>query len=183
VTTKRVRPLGGSGGTDEREHPRNPKPDVARTQAATNGSPHPRVLNPGPLPLGPGIETRHTHRSLKASDVPRFWLGRSVARRLLGLAPTAKAGNNATRRRTRLTLLAVRSRTSTAERFPTKTNREKATFTPQTWFELPARSCQYASGDRSKIHERAIATSQLQPRRQPTATKWEQGFRWQWNRK
>jgi hypothetical protein len=59
----------------------------------------------------------------------------------------------------------------------------ESTFTPQTWFELPARSCQYASGDRSKIHERAIATSQLQPRRQPTATKWEQGFRWQWNRK
>ena len=45
---------------DERKHPRNPKPDAARAQAATNGSPHPRVLNPGPLPLGPGIETRHT---------------------------------------------------------------------------------------------------------------------------
>ena len=173
--------MSGRHGQGKRRH--NPNPDAARAQAATNGSPHPRVLHPGPLPRGPGIETRHTHRSLKASDVPRFWLGRSVARWLLGLAPTAKAGNNATRRRTRLTLLAVRLRTSTAERFPTKTNREKATFTPQTWFELPARSCQYASGDRSKIHERAIATSQPQPRRQPTATRWEQGFRWQWNRK
>ena len=35
---------------DERKYPRNPKPDAARAQAATIGSPHPRVLNPGPLP-------------------------------------------------------------------------------------------------------------------------------------
>jgi len=40
-------------------------------------------LNPGPLPLGPGIETRPTDRSQKAADMPRFWLGRSVAGRLL----------------------------------------------------------------------------------------------------
>ena len=46
-----------------------PKPDAARAQEATNGSPHPRVLNPGPLPLGPGIETRHTRRRRKAADV------------------------------------------------------------------------------------------------------------------
>ena len=93
---------------DERKHPRNPKPDAARAQAATNRSHHLRVLNPGPLPLGPGIETRHAHRSLKAADVPRFWLGRSVARRLLGLATTATAGKDATRRAKKLTLLAVR---------------------------------------------------------------------------
>ena len=80
-------------GQGNRRH--NPKSDAARAQAATNGSPHPRVLNPGPLPLGPGIETRHTHRSRKAADVPRFWLGRSAARRLLGLATTAKAGKDA----------------------------------------------------------------------------------------
>ena len=86
----------GRHGQGKRRH--NPKPDAARAQAATNGSPHPRVLNPGPLPLGPGIETRHTNRSQKAADVPRFWLGRSAARRLLGLAPTAKAGKDATRR-------------------------------------------------------------------------------------
>ena len=110
---------------DERKHPRNPKPDAARAQAATIGSPHPRVLNPGPLPLGPGIETRHAHRSLKAADVPRFWLGRSVARRLLGLATTAKAGKDAPRRTTKLTLLAVRSRTSTAESFSTQTKERK----------------------------------------------------------
>jgi len=32
----------------ERKHPRNAETDAARAQVATNGSPHPRVLNPGP---------------------------------------------------------------------------------------------------------------------------------------
>ena len=99
-------------------------------QQATNGSPHPRVLNPGPLPLGPGIETRHTHRSLKASDVPRFWLGRSVARRLLGLAIHRKDGNDIPHRRERYPLLAVRSRTSTAESFPNQNEQRESHVHP-----------------------------------------------------
>jgi len=48
--------------------------------------------SPAPFPLGPGIETRHTHCSRKAADVRRFWLGRSAARRLLGLATRERVG-------------------------------------------------------------------------------------------
>ena len=118
------------GQHEPRKRPHNPQPDAARAQAATNGSPHPRVLNPGPLPLGPGIETRHANRTQKAADVPRFWLGRSAARRLLGLATNAKAGKDTTRRTTRLTLLAVRSRTSTAESFPNQNEQRESHVHP-----------------------------------------------------
>ena len=61
-------------------------------QTATNGSRIlPRVLNPAPFSFWAGVETRHTNRSQKAGDVPRFWLGRSVARRLPGHATTTEA--------------------------------------------------------------------------------------------
>jgi hypothetical protein len=40
--------------------------EMPPAQTATNGSRIlPRVLNPGPLPLGPGIETRHPNHSQK----------------------------------------------------------------------------------------------------------------------
>jgi len=70
---------------DCHERPRKPAQsgrDAARARRPT-GALIPSVLNPGPLPLGPGIETRPTDRSQKAADMPRFWLGRSVAGRLL----------------------------------------------------------------------------------------------------
>jgi hypothetical protein len=52
---------------------------------ATNGSRHPfpRVLNPGPSSSRAGDRNAAHHRSPKAADVTRFWLGRSGARRLL----------------------------------------------------------------------------------------------------
>jgi hypothetical protein len=65
-------------GWHEQRNARAIPTDATRAQAATNrrsrGRQHliPRVLNPGPLPLGPGIETRHTTRSPKATDVTRF---------------------------------------------------------------------------------------------------------------
>jgi hypothetical protein len=63
MTAPNLLDVGARHGQGKRPH--HPKPDAASAQAATNGSHHPRVLNPGPLSLGPGIETRHTNRSKK----------------------------------------------------------------------------------------------------------------------
>jgi hypothetical protein len=60
-----------------------PKPDAARTSAATNGSQHSSRFEPRPLLLLAG-DRNATHQPLpKAADMTRFWLGRSVAGRLL----------------------------------------------------------------------------------------------------
>jgi hypothetical protein len=91
-------------------------------------------LNPGPLPLGPGIETQHTNRSPKAADVTRFWLGRSVARRLLGLTTTEKAGRDIIQRRNRRPLLAGNFLNGKAEIFQKKRYRGKTSLNPQAWF-------------------------------------------------
>ena len=118
----------------EKKHPHNPKPDATRAQVATNGSHHPPRFEPRPLPLWPGIETRHTNRSKEAADVPRFWLGRSGARRLLIPQPPQEPEKKLSTEEDKHPMLAGRSRTSETERFPTKTNKEKAAFNLQAWF-------------------------------------------------
>jgi hypothetical protein len=45
-------------------------------------------LNPGPSSSWAGDRNAAHKPQKKAADVTRFWLGRSVARRLLGLATT-----------------------------------------------------------------------------------------------
>ena len=69
--------------TNDRENTLNQDETPPARRRRPTGALIPSVLNPGPLPLGPGIETRPTDRSQKAADMPRFWLGRSVAGRLL----------------------------------------------------------------------------------------------------
>jgi hypothetical protein len=58
-----------------------PPPSHAGSDHREPSSPR---FEPRPLSFWPGIETRHTNRSQKAGNVTRFWLGRSVARCLLG---------------------------------------------------------------------------------------------------
>ena len=61
----------------------------------------------------------------KAADVTRFWLGRSGARRLLGLAIRGRAGENILHRRERHPLLAENLLTGKAAKSSNKKNRKE----------------------------------------------------------
>jgi len=57
-------------------------------------------LNPGPSSFWAGDRNAaHQPQQKKAADVTRFWLGRSVARRLLGLATRERVGKHIPHRR------------------------------------------------------------------------------------
>ena len=94
----------------------------ARAPAATNGSPPSCVLNPAPASFRGRDRNAANQPQLKATGVTRFWLGRSVARWLLGLATTGKA---VTQRRNRRPLLAGNRRPRKAECFPKKQRQKK----------------------------------------------------------
>ena len=53
--------------TNDRENPLNQDETPPARRRRPTGALIPSVLNPGPLPLGPGIETRPTDRSQKSS--------------------------------------------------------------------------------------------------------------------
>src|SRR5208282_5036450 len=99
-----------------RKRPQNPTPDAARAQAATNGSPHPRVLNPAPLFLLGAGSRRGTRTSEKSRrrDASTWRGGCSV------FTVTPRAGIDIARRRERHPLLAGRFLTGKAKGFQQK---------------------------------------------------------------
>jgi hypothetical protein len=112
--------------TNDRENPLNQDETPPARRRRPTGALIPSVLNPGPLPLGPGIETRPTDRSQKkqptchASGWAEAWRGGCSS------ATTGKAAENGIHRRKTPSLLAVRVHTGYRKSYLPKnaTNRE-----------------------------------------------------------